>query len=277
VSKIEDALRKARLGGKNLSASPASKSSIANNPVVSSTGNTIIKKSSSSLIKLMKSDATINDEDLINKGIILPVAGNSKVTDSFRYLRTQLLQKSKNENFIVLVTSCFDGFDSAFVTMNMAAAFSFDDSKTSLVIDCDINSNKIDEMLGIEFDSGLMDFLGGDVNVAEILKDIGIRRLRIIASGKKEQPDTESESFTSVRMKVLLDGLVERYHDRFVILNSPPLSEQADVSILSDLVDYIVLVVPYGGVTAGDLEDALSKIDKSKLLGVVFNDVPSWS
>lgn len=271
MSKIEEALKKARLNGGGTFTS--SRQLIPSNKLVS--GNSLsVRSSSSALIKLMKAEAEVSREELTEKGIILPDNSKSKVTDSFRHLRTQLLQKSENENFIVLVTSCVEGGDSSFVAMNMGAAFSFDESKTSLVIDCDLNSNKLEKMLEMDYEHGLVDFLSGELDVSDIIIDIGIKRLRVIPSGKKNQ--VESEYFTTDRMKTLLDSLVERYDDRYVVVNSSSISESADASILMDLVDYVVVVVPYGRVTNKEVEKALRKFDKSKLLGVILNDVPDW-
>lgn len=273
MSKIEDALKKAKANRSNHSQVASTNSTVDANSVVSGTSMSVVKKTSS-LIKLMRDEAAADEGELINKGIILPDSANADVTDSFRFLRTQLLQKSKNGNFIVLVTSCVEGADSAFVSMNMGAAFSLDESKTSLVLDCDFQSDHFEDMLDLDYDVGLIDFLEGEAEIGDILKDIGIKRLRLIPSGHKLH--IESEYFTTDRMKVLLDGIVERYQDRFIVLNSPAISDSVDASILIDLVDYVVVVAPYAGVSIKDLDESIKKIDKSKLLGVVINDIPKW-
>lgn len=273
MSKIEEALRKAREKKGDKISSPAEKKPL-NDPVISTHARSLVRTATSSLISLMKAESEVDSAELMSRGIIVSDAKGNKVTESFRYLRTQLLQKSNNENFIIMVSSVEEGNDSSFVSMNMAAAFAFDETKTSLVIDCDIKTKRIEEILDLEYEYGLLDFLENDLEVAEILKDIGIKRLRVIPAGRKTQ--IESDNFTNTRMKILLDNLVERYQDRYVILNSPSIMHSADASILVELVDYVVLVVPYGKVTGAELEKALGKVDKAKLLGVILNDVPGW-
>ena len=274
MSKIEEALKKAKNNSKRKNESP-SENNLNTNNIILGNNKSIVKLKTSSQIKLMKEQAGISDEELNNKSLIIQSLNQSKITDSFRNLRTQLLKNTKDENFVVLITSCTTGTDSSFVSMNLAAAFAFDESKTSLVIDCDIDAHHLEDMLSLDYEYGLLDFLEHEeVKVNEILHDIGIRRLRVIPSGSRQSD--ECEYFTTERMKVLLDGLVERYQDRYVVLNSPSLSESADTSILIDLVDYVVVVVPYGSVSNSDLDAVLSKIDKSKLLGVILNDVPDW-
>lgn len=276
MSKIEEALKKAKNNDKKEKTLDNYNGLVVPNKIISGNTKNLVKvRTSSSHISLMKEEAGITDEELNDKSLIVQNINQSKITDSFRNLRTELLKNSKNENFVVLVTSCTTGVDSAFVSMNMASAFSFDDSKTSLVIDCDINSHNLEDMLSLDYEYGLSDFLENeDIKVSDILHDIGIRRLRVIPSGQNQ--NIEREYFTTERMKVLIDGLVERYQDRYIVLNTPALSESADANILIDLVDYIVVVVPYGKVKDSDIESVLNKIDKSKFLGVIMNDVPDW-
>ena len=52
------------------------------------------------------------------------------------------------------------------------------------------------------------------------------------------------------------------------------MSGSADASILADLCDYLVLVVPYGAVTPGQLDSLIDEIDETKLAGIVLNDQP---
>jgi len=270
VSKIEEALKKAR---KN----PRKEADVVEkNTVISGSGKSIAKIKTNSEIGLMKDESELTEQELNSKGLIVRNETQPKVTDSFRNLRTQLLKNSKNENFVVMVMGCIAGNDSAFVTMNLGAAFAFDETKTSLVVDCDISSHKLEDMLSLDYEHGLVDFLEDEnISVNEILHDVGISRLRVIPSGIEKFK--ECEYFTKGRMKVLIDGLVERYHDRYIVLNSPSLNESADANILIELVDYVVVVVPYGSVNESELEGTLNKIDKTKLLGVVFNDVPNWT
>jgi Mrp family chromosome partitioning ATPase len=76
-------------------------------------------------------------------------------------------------------------------------------------------------------------------------------------------------------MRQLVEGAKRRYRDRFIVLHAPPTTETANVHVLSDLCDFVVLVVPYGKVTGSQVEVALRTVDRNKVAGVVLNDVPS--
>ena len=75
-------------------------------------------------------------------------------------------------------------------------------------------------------------------------------------------------------MRRLIDSLRERYRERFIILDGPPMSDIADARILSELSDYVLVVARHGRTTNAQIENGLSAISSSKLLGIVFNDEP---
>jgi Mrp family chromosome partitioning ATPase len=75
-------------------------------------------------------------------------------------------------------------------------------------------------------------------------------------------------------MRHLLSELRQRYVDRFIILDAPPITDSADARILAELADYAVLVVPYGAATEAQITAAAKLIGEKKLLGVVFSDMP---
>ena len=93
--------------------------------------------------------------------------------------------------------------------------------------------------------------------------------LRLIPAGNRREPG--AEFFTSARMRRFVDELRNRYRDRNVILDAPPLATSADARILVELADFIVLVVPSGRVAESQLRATLDVLPEKKLLGVVFN------
>jgi Mrp family chromosome partitioning ATPase len=110
------------------------------------------------------------------------------------------------------------------------------------------------------------------MDVDEIIHPVGIERLRIIPSGgRREIP---SEYFTSLKMKQLIESIKQRYRERYIILDAPPMTESADTQILAELCDYIVLVVPYGRVTESQVDVCAKAIGEKKLVGIVFNNEP---
>lgn len=195
--------------------------------------------------------------------------------DAFRELRTRLLALGGERNFVTLVAPISHGSGGSFVARNLAAAFAFDDSKTSLLIDCDALHPSQHTALRVDAgNGGLMDYLedSSQVDIGRILYRTGVPRLRLMPSGS--QRETTGESFSSFRMRAMIDSLRSRYPDRYLILDSPSVLGSPDARILSELADLIVLVAGYGKVTPDDIEKAVASFPQDKVAGVVFNELP---
>ena len=74
-------------------------------------------------------------------------------------------------------------------------------------------------------------------------------------------------------MSELLMSLREFGDDTYVIIDSPPVLSTSDPTLLSKLVDGIVLVV-MGNRTPGEsIRSAIRSIDRQKIIGIVFNQI----
>ena len=206
---------------------------------------------------------------------IIPYAdgANRHLVDSFRELRTRLLATS-NDNFITLVAPVSAGSGGSFVARNLAVAMTFDQAKTALLIDCNLRqpsqhtSMKIDTSRG-----GLVNYLEEpDADVESMLYDTGVPRLKLIPAGRSHYGDSETEYFSSFRMRLLLDSLRSSYSDRYIFLDSPPALGAPDARILSELADVVILVAGYGRNTPADIAAAAGNFDPGKFAGVVFNE-----
>ena len=210
--------------------------------------------------------------ELTELKIIHPEMKERSVLDSFRDLRTNLLHRISGENFILLTTGVKHSSGSSFVAKNLAAAFALDETRTAVLIDCDLRYPSHVELVdGAK--KGIIEYLEEEeTELSEIIYKTGIKRLRVIPCvGKRESP---SEYFSYPRMKEFFQDLKHRYSDRYLIVDAPPASEAADIRMLSELVDYVLLVVPYGKVTEREIEKVTRAIPDEKLVGVVLNDEP---
>ena len=229
--------------------------------------------SSTKEISLMEEGEILETKRLSELKIIFSKMSDNKIANTYRDLRTKLIQKSQGRNFIVLITSCLTGSDSSSVALNLSTAFSFDESKTSLLIDSDLKNPKLDSLLGMEADKGLTDYLENeDIDIDTILHQTGVKRLRMIPAGTSRE--TATEYFTSLRMRELMSDLLSRYSDRYIFIDSASIVDSADTRILAELCNFVLLVVPYGSATKNRVKAAADAIGSEKLLGVIFNDVP---
>ena len=282
MSKIEEALKKARetrgtslTGLKAVNESGDRVSSVRELvPSKNTTSmSTVGRESAAKEIALMNNGELLDNRQLSELKVIYSDMADARVANTYRDLRTKLIQKSQGQNFIAMLTSCVSGEDSSGTTLNLANAFSFDESKTSLIIDCNLNQPRLDRLFGLDSCYGLTDYLENeDIDIESILQKTGINRLKVIPAGTSKE--SSAEYFTSIRMRELMVDLLSRYSDRYIFIDSAPITESADTRILVELCDFVVLVVPYGKVTKSRVKEAVDAIGKDKLLGVVFVDMP---
>ncbi|MFE8071653.1 polysaccharide biosynthesis protein [Marinobacteraceae bacterium S3BR75-40.1] len=221
-------------------------------------------------ISKMQEPRRLTPDDLEERRIIYPDSPNRAVVNRFRDLRTRLLEISGGNNFTLVVTGATPGAGASFMALNLAAAFSFDQAKTSLLVDCNLREPVLHSMLDILPDEGLTDFLDDpDFDIARIIYPTGIPRLRLIPAGSRRE--SPSEFFTSFRMKQFLQAIRRRYPDRFIILDTASIDESPDARILTELCDYSMLVVPHGRVSADQVQRATEALHSDKFVGAVLN------
>lgn len=238
----------------------------------------IVHRAGSSAVTI----AQMQDPRLFSKAqldylkIIHPQSDNRALADTFRDLRTRLMGLRNNQNFTVMVTSVVPGGGASFVAMNLAASIAFEDSKTSLLLDCNLRDphlHKILQLAKLDNGKGLTDFLSNpNIGIESIVRPSGIPRMRMVPVGSRLESSTEYLS--SRLMHGFFNEVSRRYRDRYVIVDAPSIASSADAKILANLVDYIILVVPYGKVSANKIASACHDIDQSKLIGTVLNDEP---
>ncbi|MBW3550043.1 MAG: polysaccharide biosynthesis protein [Proteobacteria bacterium] len=207
-----------------------------------------------------------------DRSIICRTASFHPQVDAFRDLRTRLLAIAAGHNITTVVAPVSRGSGASFVARNLAATFAFDEAHSALLIDCDLQqpsqhtTMRIDPQRG-----GLVDYLDDpSADIEEMFYETGIARLRLIPVGAR--PSADFEYFTSFRMRLLIDSLRNRYPDRYLFLDSPPVRGAPDARLLADLADMVVLVAAYGHDTPQAIAQAAANFDPEKFAGVVFNE-----
>lgn len=232
----------------------------------------IARPGSELMIRRMSDPAKIEPWVRERQRIIEYNSQHSEVVQSFRNIRTLLLQQAEQGSFITMVTSIKPGAGASFVARNLAASIAFDENRTSLLVDCNRDEPAVDDLLNGRALHGLTDLLEDpeSVGIRDVIYSTGIPRLRAVPIGRKRHRPVEY--FNSTRMQSFLDVIRKRYDDRYVILDTPAMEASADARILSDWCQYVILVVRYGEVTRDELLEAVATFPREKFVGVVFND-----
>ena len=192
------------------------------------------------------------------------------IAESFRRLRALMLHPGNGKPIrSVLVTSAGIGEGKSFVCANLGTMMARGVEQHALMVDCDLRRPSLSRQFGIENRSGLVDYLRDGVDLASLICPTGLARLSLIAAGGP--PENPSELLTSKTMTALIDEVVNRYQDRFVLLDSPPMLAASETGILAQHVDKVVLVVRWGSSGRDQVKKLVEQVGREKILGIVFN------
>ena len=218
----------------------------------------------------MEQPALLSNKELADLDIIYPGMTHRQLLNAFRDIRTRLLHKRVGGNFILMVSSLDEeSKESNYVGLNLAASIALDENKTALYLNCNLDTPHGEQLLKSKPEIGLTDYLADDsLEASEIIYPSGVPRLRVIPVGNPK--DTAEEQFASQRMKDLLESLRNRYDDRYIIIDVPPVGQSVVARIVSQLVDFAVLVVPFGKVTESQILSGVDAVSEQRFAGLVF-------
>lgn len=193
----------------------------------------------------------------------------SQELEFYRVLRTHILQRTAGGGVTVMVTSALPGEGKTLTAINLAFTFAREYKQTALLVDCDLRQQQIHEVLGYPGGKGLVDHLIDDCPIQELFVWPGVEKLTVISGGKTVKDS--SELLGSPGMKDLVADMKNRYPDRYVFFDAPPVLSGADALAFAPFVDYILVVVRAGSTDLQDVDKALKLLPGEKVLGLVLN------
>jgi len=204
---------------------------------------------------------------------IVTLSGESThVTEQYRMLRTQILQKTEGEgDNCLMVTSAVDGEGKTTTAINLAVAIAREVHKTVLLVDADLRRPSIHKYLGLTPEQGLSHYLLEHVPLEDLLIRTGVEKLTFLPAGSPMVDSTEI--LRSKRMQELIREVKERYKNRYVIFDTTPLLQTADSCVLAPFMDGIILVVQAEKTPRKELAEALKLLEGRKILGTVMNNL----
>jgi capsular exopolysaccharide synthesis family protein len=199
----------------------------------------------------------------------------SSLAESFRTLRTSiLLSTAPRPPQALLVTSAHPREGKTCTSLNLALGLA-QRGVPVVLVDADLRRPGVGRALALsENGEGLSSLLSGAHGLDEVLRQFdAVPNLWVLPAGLR--PPNPADLLSSPTMEKVLHELRQRFEH--VVLDSPPLLLMTDATILSTLVDGVVLVVE-GGVTARGALVRAHKILESaggRILGTVVNKFDS--
>ena len=231
------------------------------------------KKTSSPILKPGSLPTTV---DAANCGLLVINDPSSVEAENFRMLRTRIFHQTNGKaTRCILVTSAIPEEGKSFVSANLAAAIALGMEKHVLLIDADLRRPTQAGIFGLDNSRGLVNHLRDGDDLGQLIQKTQLDKLSVITSG--ESPLNPSEIVDSRNMSAMISEALNRYPDRVIIIDSPPIQSAAETTVLSKFVDGVVLVVRWGQAKKEQVRKAAELIGSDKILGIVFNQCPPKS
>ena len=189
---------------------------------------------------------------------------------SYSLIRTQLLQRLEASGFnSFAVVSPGAGEGKTLTALNIAVSIARSAQHTALVVDMDLRNPCVHRYLELEPRHGVVDVIRGDASIPETLIDPGIEDLKLLPG--KPPAERPAELLASATAAGLTSELRNRYPDRVLVFDLPPLLHFDDALGFLPNVDAYLLVVDEGNTRREAIERTLKLLDGRVMLGSVLN------
>lgn len=209
--------------------------------------------------------------NVLRENRIVTGIGDSPFTDAYKMLRTQVLQRLRENDWNVLaITSPGPAEGKTLTAINLAASLAMEVDYTVLLVDANLRHPSIHEHLRLPAGKGLSEYLLDDEPVENLLiHPEGFDHLTILPGGRPLM--NSSEMLNSPKMTRLVEEMKQRYPSRIVVFDLPPVLNAADALAFAPYVDAALLVVEEGKTRQQDLERAVDLLGSTNVLGTVLN------
>ncbi len=210
-------------------------------------------------------------------GLISPDAPRSQLADQYRVIKRPLIANAMGKGAapikrgnLIMVTSAISGEGKTFTAVNLAMSIAMELDNTVMLVDADVPKPSVLKMLGLPPAPGLLDALTDEsVALSQVLMRTNVDKLSLLPSGTQHPRATEL--LASEAMIKLLDEMANRYPDRIIIFDSPPLLMTTESRVLASHMGQVVVVVRAERTARSDVKHALAAIESCPVKMMLLN------
>jgi len=235
------------------------------------------KESKKSTDRKAEHKVHLDMENMRRNNILTADTENSVVAEEFRIVKRSLLLNAfakgdaeiENGN-IIMVTSSQPNEGKTFCSLSLAMSMATERDLTVMLVDADVAKPDILKTLGVKAGKGLIDVIENkDLDLRDCLIRTNIDNFTILPAGKKHNLTTEL--LASERMGEIIDEIAQRYNDRVIIIDSPPVLASSAASVLALHVGQVLFVVEAEKTGETELKESLDMISACKNINLVLN------
>jgi exopolysaccharide/PEP-CTERM locus tyrosine autokinase len=210
-------------------------------------------------------------------GMVTAAGGRTRLLEDFRVIKRPLIQRAFAERTegekpgnLIMVTSSLPGEGKTYCAINLAMSIAMELDHTVLLVDADVARPSVLRSLGLPAHRGLMDILVDDkIDMADVMLRTNVDTLSILPAGTSTPRATEL--LASSAMSTLVSEIANRYRDRVVIFDSPPLLLTSESRVLASHMGQIVMVVEAQTTTQHAVKEALRQLESYPNVNLIYN------
>ena len=220
---------------------------------------------------------TLDRKRLRAEGFLAPEKYERQMADDYRRIKRPLIANAFGigvtpvaDGNLLLVTSAVAGEGKTHTCINLALSLATERDRTVLLVDGDVPKPHISRLFGVADQPGLLDALGDQhLKLEDLLIRTDIPRLSVLPAGHWNEHATEM--LASGRMRELCQELANRYPDRIILFDSPPLLAATEAQAIGAVVGQVALVIAEGLTPRESVRAALGLLDEHKPVNAILN------
>jgi exopolysaccharide/PEP-CTERM locus tyrosine autokinase len=169
-----------------------------------------------------------------------------------------------------MVVSALPAEGKTFTSFNLAMSVAMEKDTTVLLVDSDIIKPSLTKMLGLNNAPGLTDvLLDQQLSLSVVIIKSIMPKLNLIPAGRSHSHSTEL--LASSEMERVALELSQRYTDRIIIFDAPPILVTTEAPVIARLAGQVLVVVEAGKTEQSLVQEAVNQLDNTKVIGMVLN------
>ena len=212
-----------------------------------------------------------SDRSVLERNRILQPHALGPAASALRLLRTQVLKRMRERDWRTIgIASARSADGKTTVAANLAVTIATDPRHTALLVDLDLRRPTVAALFGISPQVGVDDVLAGRSQLdLAFTHPESIGRLRLLPA--RAAVPNSSSVVAGAECHAMVAELRERFVNRIVLFDMPPVLEADDAVTLASQFDCLLLVVSEGRTAREDLTRTLALIRDTPVVGTVLN------
>lgn len=169
-----------------------------------------------------------------------------------------------------LMSSVGSGDGKTVTATNLALAMSEDSDRKVALVDANFRNPRVADLFNLGNTRGLLSAIAGEYRLSECIARVTGRNLILMTSGGTHA--NPAHVLSDPRFKSLIADLSQSVD--YMFIDAPAAMPHADVPLLAQSVDAVIMVVARSRTQSMAYDRAISAIGKKRIVGNIFIDVP---